>query len=352
MQRPNPLTHRLSIMATAALLSLAGCALIGPEDEQPQEAGTKGIFILCEGSFGSTTASLWHVSNDFLSASANVYENLTGNPLGDTGQSLYFDNQTLYVVMNGSSTIEVLDLTGATPALVTTIEVTGASPREMTTLGTTGYVTAWGVAGILVIDLTTFAITDTFAVDGLPEDIIIVNGQLIVAVPLNSDFSTSDRVLAIDPASGQVAQTYTVGAGPQQLLYRTNELLVSRQWFDDTFTSYRGISRVNLATGAVTAQDWGAGAGVDIFESGSTVYVATLEGVVPVDADLNLRSNERIDGSLALTYSAASDGNNIFIGSYSDFSSPGAVTVYSSAGVLVANFAVGIGPGSFAFAGP
>ena len=105
MQRPNPLTHRLSIMATAALLSLSGCGLLVSEDDAPKGAGTKGLFILCEGAFGSTTASLWHVSNDFVSPSANVYENLTGNPLGDTGQSLYFDNQTLYVVMNGSSTI-------------------------------------------------------------------------------------------------------------------------------------------------------------------------------------------------------------------------------------------------------
>ena len=352
MQRQTKLTHGLRIVGTAALLGLSGCDLIGPEDDQPNEAGTKGVFILCEGAFGSTTASLWHVSNDLVSPSANVYQNLTGNPLGDTGQSLYIDSQTLYVVMNGSSTIEVLDLSGASPAFVRSIDMAGASPRFMTALGSTGYVTAWGVAGILVIDLTTFAVTDTFAVDGLPEDIIAVEGQLIVAVPLNSDFSASDRVLAIDPASGQITQTYTAGTGPQQLLYRDSELLVSRQWYDDTFVSYRGISRVNLTSGAVTAQDWGVGGGTDIFESGSSLYVATLEGVVPVGVDLSLRSIERIDGGLPVTYSAASDGDLIYIGSYSDFSSSGSVTVYSSAGAQVAEFAVGIGPGSFAFAGP
>ncbi len=352
MQRRYPLTRRLSMLVTATLLALTGCGLLGPEDDAPKGAGTKGLFILCEGAFGSSTASLWQINNDFLSPSANVVQNLTGNPLGDTGQSLYFDDQTLYVVLNGSGTIEVLDLSGAAPAFVTSIDVSGASPREMTALGSTGYVTAWGIPGILVIDLATFAITDTFAVDGLPEDIIIVNGQLIVAVPLNSDYSASDRVLAIDPASGQIAQTYAAGTGPQQLLYRNGDLLVSRQWFDAAFTSYRGISRINISTGEVTIRDWGTGGGVDIFESGSSLYVATLEGVVPVGADLSLRSIERIDGSLLVTYSAASDGNNIFIGSYGDFSSPGAVTVYSSAGAKVADFAVGIGPGSFAFAGP
>lgn len=339
----------LTGLPVALTLVLGGCGLFQPQEPPPDQPTTQGVYILCEGNFGASNASLWHLPADFDSVTANVYQQLTGDPLGDTGQSLLVDGDRLYIMVNASSTVEVLDLSGDTLRFVQSVDLLGAGPREMAVVGTRGYVTAWNVPGILVLDLSTLAVSDTIHLAALPEDILVHDGSLYVALPLKADWSIHDRVLRIDPASGAVVDSYTVGGGPQQLLVKGGQLFVSRQWLDESFSSFRGIAAVDLATDSVTVADWGSGSGVDIFTLSGKVYVATGTGVAPVKDDLGLNLTGILGGSLTTTYAAATDGAHIFIGSYADFSTPGEVAVYDSTGTLVTTVTVGLGPGSFAF---
>ena len=343
-------SQRFSILITSVLLlGLTGCGLFQPEDDPPVEQTTAGIYILCEGAFGAGNASLWRLSGDLDSTTAKVYQRLTEQPLGDTGQSLTVEGDRLYIVMNGSGTIEVLDLSGEAVIFVGSVDLPGASPRELAVLGGSGYVTAWGIPGVLVIDLATLAVTDTIHLAALPEDILAYDNHLYVALPLEPDYSLGHQVVEIDPGTRAVVDSFAVGSGPQQLLVRDGQLWVSRQWYDESFTAYRGIATVDLATGTVTSREWGPGAGSDIFLTGNTLYAAVTGGVVPVAADLSLEEPGFIAASLSTIYAAASDGTNIFIASYVDFSSPGEVVVYQPDGTKVKTVTVGIGPGSFGF---
>lgn len=338
------------LLGMVLLLSLTGCGLFeSEEDDGGFRLSPEGTYILCEGVFGAFNASLWHLSSDLDTATANVYQRLTGEPLGDTGQSLTVDGNRLYIVVNGSGTVEVLDLSEDTLAFVGSVNLIGASPREMVVLGAKAYVTSWNIPGIVVFDPTTLAIVDTIFLTAKPEDILAHDNQLYVALALQPDFSANDQVVKIDPGSGTVVDTFALGSGPQQLLVRVGKLLVSRLWYSEDYTiSYRGLAAVDLTTGAVTSVDWGAGGGVDIFALDNTVYVATGTGVVPIRDDLSLDEAGLIEGSLPTVYAAASDGTRIFIASYSDFSTPGEVAVYQSDGTALTTITVGIGPGAFA----
>lgn len=349
MSRPINLYTELRLAILAATLFFGGCDFLASDEDDEPLSSTEGTYILNEGVFGSTTASLWHLPATLDSATANVYRNLTGEPLGDTGQSLHLDGGTLYIIMGSSNTIEVLDLTGAAPVFVTSIDLPGASPREMVTVGNIGYVTSWGAPGVLVLDLGTYAIIDTIPIAGKPEDIVALDDFLYVSVPFDDDFSTNNRVHQIDPATGEISFTYPLASGPTQLLAQDGYLYVSRQWFDSTFTSKRGIGRIDPMTSEFTWLSWGEESGVDIFAFLGTIYVALAGGVAPIGADLSLLADQTLPASLANTYSAATDGKRIYIGSYSDFSSPGEVAVYDSTGALLKVITVGIGPGSFAF---
>ncbi len=344
------ISQRFSIfLTTVLLLGLTSCSLFQPKDDPPVAQTTAGIYILCEGAFGAGNASLWRLSSDLDSTTAKVYQQLTEQPLGDTGQSLTVAGDRLYIVMNGSGTIEVLDLSGEAVAFVGSVDLPGASPRELAVLGATGYVTAWGIPGVLIIDLATLAVTDTIHLAALPEDILAHNNYLYVAMPLGIDYSSRDQVVKIDPGTRAVVDSFVVGSGPQQLLVRDGQLWVSRQWYDESFTAYRGIATVNLGTGAVTSREWGPGAGSDLFLAGTTLYAAVTDGVVPVAADLSLDASGLVAASLSTIYAAGSDGTNIFIASYADFSTPGEVVVYQPDGTALATVTVGIGPGSFGF---
>ena len=334
-------------LCSLALLTSAACDLSFPGGD-PVSLLPASAFVLCEGNFGGNNASLWQISLSPDTSYANVFQAVSGELLGDTGQSLHISGESLYIVVNRSHSIEILDLSGDRLAYVGRIELPGASPREMATVGNAGYISCWGIPGILQLDLAATAVTDTFQLDGLPEDILADDNYLYVALALHTDYSAHDRVIKIALSSGRIEGSYAVGLGPQRLLVKGDELYISRQWYDSAYNSFRGLTVLNLTSAEAVVTDWGPGSGADIFSIGDQVYVATGAGVVPVAADGSLMTAEAIGAELASQYAAAADGRNIFIAT-ADFVTPGQVYLFNTKKEQKAIFTVGMGPGDFAF---
>lgn len=331
-------------MTIALSLGLTlGCGSLMPTDES-SSVTPEGIFILCEGAWGANNASLWHINSDLSEITPTLHANLTGMPLGDTGQSLYQKDDRLYALMNSSNTMEVYDLSADTVSFSYSMSLPGAGPREMVIVGNEAFITAWGVNGLLVVDLVTRAVTDTIGLGGLPEDILAMANDLYIALPLKPDFSTSDRVYKVDAITREVVDTLMVGNGPQQLMVKDSLLYISRQWYDATWSPYRGLSTVIPETGEVIIRDWGSGGGLDIFFINDQIYAGVTDGVVQVDAQLGRIADSLIPGTLPITYVAGTDGEHILIGGYGDFSTPGELAVYQTTGQLDTVFTLGIGP--------
>jgi len=329
--------------------AITGCGIFSTDDDQSNdEVETRATFILCEGNFGSNNSSLWQISTELTTAAGNVFQSLTGTPLGDTGQSLTVDDNRLYIVMNGSNAVEVIERTDSILHYAGRIDLAGAGPREMVVQDSTGYVTCWYINAVLAVNLSTLAVTDTIFVPGMPEDILAYEGVLYVALPLQTGWSNHDEVVRIDPVTSTITATYVVGNGPQQLAVFNNEIYVSRQWYDATYTSYRGVAQIDPGNGQVVTKDWGAGSGVDIISADGMLYLATGSGVQPLKADLTLDDESMIGAGVANQYAAGSDSNRIFIAS-SDFVNPGLIQVYNTQNDSLGQFIVGINPGAFAF---
>ncbi|MEE9464911.1 MAG: DUF5074 domain-containing protein [Candidatus Neomarinimicrobiota bacterium] len=323
------------------------CGLLDEDEDSGLTVPSQGIYILCEGNYTGGNASLWWISPDFTTSIPDVYTGLTDQPLGDTGQSLLVDGDRLYVVVNGSSTLEVFDLAGENLEFEHRLDLNGAGPRELAVSGTTGYLTCWNLAGILVIDLVTWAIEDTIPVAGKTEDIIVVGDYLYVAVPSNIDFTNATSVLKLALDDGSLVATYDVGPGPQQLLLDGDVLYVARQWYDYEYNSYQGLARIDLTTAEVFSVDIGAGSGVDLFNLAGHNYIATSNGVTQFTGDLEVATGGRIGGGLQNIYSAGTDGVNCLIGT-ADFTGPGEVHAFTPEGTELASFITGVGPGAFA----
>ncbi len=336
-----------SLLCWATIISaifVTDCGLVDEGDYSVLTVPSQGIYVVCEGNFNAENASLMWISPDFTTSIPGVYAGLTGQPLGDTGQSLLVDGDRLYVVVNGSSTLEVFDLSGENLEFEHRVDLTGAGPRELAVSGTTGYLTCWNLAGILVLDLMTWAIVDTIPVAGLPEDIIAAGGYLYVAVPMGVD-TNATRVLKLAISDGSVAAAYDVGPGPQQLLLDGDVLYVAREWYDAEFNSYQGLARIDLTTGEVVSVDKAA-IGPDLFKLGADNYVATSTGVAKFTDDLEVATGGRIGADLQNIYSAGMIGGNILIGT-ADFIGPSEVHVFTLEGTELASFITGVGPGAF-----
>lgn len=157
-------TGRTLITALCAALAFASCERDTPP---PPSTGTlhtntagEGFFILNEGGFNAGNSSISYYDMNGAHA-GNTFNNLflqaNGVPLGDVGQSMYLMNGALYVVVNNSSKICVLNPT--TLALNATI--TGfAGPRNMVQVdASTALVTQMYSDKIAILDLTTSTIS-------------------------------------------------------------------------------------------------------------------------------------------------------------------------------------------------
>lgn len=92
-----------------------------------------GLFVVNEGQFNNANASLsfYDVKND--SIFNNVYEMVNNQPIGDILQSVNYDDNNIYLVVNNSGKIIVVDR----KTLVQKGEITGLpSPRYMEYSGT------------------------------------------------------------------------------------------------------------------------------------------------------------------------------------------------------------------------
>lgn len=306
-------------------------------------------YILCEGNFNTTNASLWQLTGT-SELIGPVHWNFTDNPLGDVGQNLKVYQEKLFIVMNNSNSLEVMSLSnGAT--YERTIDLPFAGPRDIAFVNNHAYITCWYLPGILSLDLNTWQIDDTIFINGLPDNIIADDGKLYTSIAMNTDWSPADKVLALESVSGEFtpADTFTVITGPNQLLLYENKLFVLSTYYDDTWNTYTGTSCINLETNQVTKREQGLSFNFcdDLALINDKIYRSYNGGVAPLADSLTIDTN-KIIGNYAGIYSMAFDGKNIFIG-LSDYSAPDQVVILDTLGNEINTLNVGVCPGSFAF---
>jgi hypothetical protein len=337
-------THLIIISLSIVLSS---CQLFEREPETGSLA-EDNLFVLCEGTFGAADASLWRIDLKADTVTGPLYQNLTGRPLGDIGQSLFLDKDHLFIVNNNSHTIEVLTL-GDQINYEATVDLSSAGPREMTAIGSIGYVTCWNLGAVLAVDLDQYQVTDTIPVGGLPEDILVAGDFLYTSIVMNSDWSAADRVLKIDPATGTVVDTFIVVPGPGQMLILQDQLYVAGIYYTANWEMQAGTSRIDLITGETTTNDYGATTkyGPDLALIDDQVYRLYDGGFAPLHTDLSIDAPGKI-GNLNGVYSGAVFQDYLIFGT-TDYAAPDEVIVLDRQGNEVTRYEVGIYPGSFAF---
>ncbi|MBC8214262.1 MAG: T9SS type A sorting domain-containing protein [Candidatus Marinimicrobia bacterium] len=301
-------------------------------------------YILCEGNYQGANASLWMVDG------ANNLIEGPNNPVGDTGQSMTVDGNRLYIINNGSSSIEIYDISeDGTLSHYQSVSTNFSGPREMTVLNEVGYITEWYSESIAVLDLETFEFFEPISVAGMPEDIVTDGTYLYTSIIQNSDWSAGNQVLTIDPSSNEIVNSYIVGDGPGQMLIHDNFIFVTNMYYDDIWNTYSGTSNINLETGEVLSVDHGLTFlyNADLAVVNNDIYRMWESGIQQLDDFLNFVDDSQI-GEYADVYSMAFFNDKIYFG-LSDYSAPDNVVVLDDNGTELANYEVGAIPGSFAF---
>ncbi len=211
-------TKKLIFGLFIATLTLASCSDDEGVDLQPIGDYQNGILVINQGGFGTGDASVSFLSDDLSVTENNIYENTNNNLLGDLGQSIAFNDNLAYIILNGSNKIEIVNR--YTFVSVGSIDTGLENPRYMAFANGKAYVTNWGDATdsnddyVAVVDLNSNTISSTIAVLEGPERIINVNGSLYITN--KGGYGYGNTVTKID--SNNTVTTISTGDIPDEIV--------------------------------------------------------------------------------------------------------------------------------------
>jgi len=167
--------------------------------------------VLNEGAFmGDPDASVTEIDLEDMSVRQNVFQSQNSRPLGDILQSALIEDDRMYLVVNNSQKIEVVD-----PQTLTSIETIitpdGSSPRYIEMVNDDLFVTDLYGQYVYVYNKISFELTDSVQVGMNPDGIAEVNDFLFVA---NSGFGFEKTVSVILGQSKEVTATIEVYDNP------------------------------------------------------------------------------------------------------------------------------------------
>jgi len=217
----------ISVAGDAGLVSADNTVTLTITDNE-SSAFENGILVMHEGNFLGGNASVSFVSEDLSMVSNGIFNEVNDELLGDTAQSIGFDGDLAYIVVNNSQTVEVVNRYSFES--LGTVDTGLLNPRYIAFANGNGYVTNWGDANnpdddyVAVIDLEDLTVASTIPVPEGPEWILSHEGMIYVAH--QGGFSQNNVVSVIDASSNMVETTITVGDSPNSMQLVNGDLWV------------------------------------------------------------------------------------------------------------------------------
>jgi YVTN family beta-propeller protein len=192
------------------------CKKDKPEISEVEEVLDNGMIVLCEGLFQHNNASISWIDFDNGTVSNDLFVSKTGRQLGDTGNDMKQYGGKIYIIVNVSSTIEVMDATTFKPISQISMVASGSSkqPRSLAFHNGKVYVSCYD-GYVDVIDTSSLTITQRIQVGSNPEGLSIANNKLYVANSGGLNFPVPDSTISvIDLSTHTEIKKITVGMNP------------------------------------------------------------------------------------------------------------------------------------------
>ncbi|MGB0933296.1 MAG: YncE family protein [Lishizhenia sp.] len=327
-----------------------------PTPDNSNSALEKGFLVLNEGLFQQNNASLSFVNEDNLTFQNQLFLNRNGRLLGDTGNDMVAYQDKVYIVLNASNTLEVLDKTTLKVEQQISLHYQGSStsPRAIDFHDNYAYVCAFD-GYVYKINLSNYEIETRFAVGNNPEDVLVVNDRLFVSNSggLNApDYDST--VMIFDLNTHTIIDTVFVGANPGRMIADAE---------GDVYVIKRGdyaadpSSLVYLdAQNNYQTTDFNLPC-TSFFVEGNVLYLGfydyntSTSSVATFDTETEgiLNSNLITSSSLITLYALAVKNEMVYCMDARGFTNTGVIRVFNSSGNSVGEYEVGLNPNSIIF---
>ncbi len=343
---------RLTIYIILLLLFFSACKKkeVGPQRVDGiayfKEAGSK-VVIGCEGNFGTANASLSIYNTETNLVSNNVFNTQNNLPLGDVLQSTSLFNGDLYIVVNNSNKVVVVD----TSNFKVKGTITGlTSPRYFLGISESkGYVTDLFANEISIVNPSTFQKIGAISVSSWTEELLMNNGNVYVAQ------KGTNQVLVIDSSTDEITDSITVGREPNSLVVDAfnNLWVLCSGGINEAQPS---LNKINISSNSVTSSLLFN----DISDSPSSLRIdSSKQELFYLNNDVfrqsisatSLNSSSYISAGNSILYGLGINpfNNDIYTADAIDYIQPGKVFRYDGAGNSLDTLSVGLIPQDFTF---
>lgn len=313
----------------------------------------QGIFVTNEGPFNNGSGTITFISPDYSTVEQNIYKSVNGSDLGNIVQSMGFQNDNAYVVVNNSNKIMIANR--YTFKSVDSIKTGIEGPRYfMGTSGNRAYVTNWGDPNdnsddfVAVLDLRSNTISATIPVDFGPERMVSHNNKIYVA---HQGGYGQNNIISVISGSA-VESTITVGDVPNSMVVSGNDLYV----LCGGAPSYAGtetagsLVKIDLMSGVVAeTYDFGTtDHPTNLTADGDNLFYSLNGKVFKTNKNtINLPGTEIIEG---LFYAMEAKDGKLYATDAGDYASKGSLKIFDlSTNQEIQDFQTGIIPGGIYF---
>ena len=198
-------------------LLAASCHRPGPEPEpEPQpDAYANGMYILNEGLFQMNNSTLSYYDFTTGKLTENIFLDVNHRGLGDVGNDLKRYGSKLYIVVNNSNIVEVVDV--KTVQSLKTINLSGKQPRQVAFLDDKAYISCFD-GDVVRIDTASLEVEASVHTGPNPDGICACNGKLYVCNSGGlSNPNYGNTVSVVDPVTFTVVKDITVAVNPTRV---------------------------------------------------------------------------------------------------------------------------------------
>lgn len=197
-----------------------------------------GVYIVNEGNFRAGNGSLSFFSYDSLKIYNDLFTSVNVRPLGDVPNSIVGYSDKLYIVVNNSGKIEVLDHM----SLVSKATITGLnSPRNIAIIDDNkAYVTSMYSDSVTIINLYDNTIKGYINLRRSSEAIIVAGGNAYI-----SSWVGGKEIMVVNTINNKVIDSIEVGVEPESMAidsYRKLWVLCNGGWDRQNFAELYSIN--------------------------------------------------------------------------------------------------------------
>lgn len=301
-----------------------------------------GFFVLNEGQFPNE-GTVTFISDDLQTVEQTIFQQVNdGMELGNTPQSMFFDENNVYIITNTSNFVRVADRYTFEDLGIIAGEM--SNPRYGIEVNGKAYITNGNQDQLTVLDLEDFSVEKTIDIGGIGEFIHQAdNGLLYIQ---QAAFDMGNKIVVLDPNTDQIVETIETAqnlnsiALHEDVLYALSPNSLQQFSLQDHSLSAEMELNYEHSPSKIVIDD-----NQLYFTSGQNVYhMSTTASNAPEDSLFSYDSD-----SYGLFYGFTVHDSQIYIADGGDFASDSYIEVYDLEGNFIKTVEVGVGPNGFYF---